>query len=90
MTRFINLLLIIACIVLAVTNPSQDLHRKAVYESVVAANTKHEVLGKIAAGVRGEKDSVLLQYNNYWIFSTTTLDGNTVSVGALSHVWKTN
>ena len=73
---------------LAVTNPSQDLHRKAVYESVVAANTKHEVLGKIAAGVRAEKDSVLLQYNNYWIFSTTTLGGNTVSVGALSHVWK--
>lgn len=86
MLRLLNLALLVAVVVLAVTNPGQDLHRRAVYESAAAA--KSSVLGKIAAEFRGNVDVVPLTYHNYYLFSTTTSNGATASVGAFSHVWK--
>ena len=86
MLRLVNLALIVAFVVLAVTNPGQDLHRRAVYES--AAEAESPVLEKIATQFRGDADVVPLTYNNYYLFSTTTVNGATASVGAISHVWK--
>jgi len=88
MIRFAFLLVIVACAVLAATNPTQDSHRKAVYESVAVSKTQSEFLGKIAAGVLGDVDVLPMQYNNYFLFSTTTMNGDTVSVGGFSRVWK--
>ena len=80
--------LMVLCAVLALTNPNQDAHRKAVYESVAASKTRSEVLGKIAADVLGNIDALPLTYNNYYLFSTTVLNGQTASAGIFSPVWK--
>jgi hypothetical protein len=73
---------------LALTNPNVEAHRAAVYSSVAEQTTDSPVLGKIAADVLGNADVVPLTYNNYYLFSTTTLNGKTESVGALSRVWR--
>ncbi|NQT12760.1 MAG: hypothetical protein HQ582_08425 [Planctomycetes bacterium] len=52
------------------------------------SKTQSEFLGKIAAGVLGDVDVLPMQYNNYFLFSTTTMNGDTVSVGGFSRVWK--
>jgi hypothetical protein len=88
MIRFAFLLVIVACAVLFVTNPNQDSHRKAVYESIAASKTQSEFLGRIAADFLGDVDVLPLKYNNYYLFSTTTMNGDTVSVGGFSRVWK--
>lgn len=80
--------LIVICGMLVVTNPSHETHRNLVYESAAAEATKSEKLGKIAANLLGGVDVIPLSYNNYFLFSTTTLNGETVSVGVLSRVWK--
>lgn len=80
--------LIVICAMLALTNPSHETHKNIVYESAAAEMTKSEKLGKIAADLLGGVDVVPLNYNNYFLFSTTTLNNETVSVGLLSRVWK--
>jgi hypothetical protein len=75
---------------LALTNPNQNVHRNVVYDSVAANATKNETLGRIAGDVLGHFDLIPLTYNNYFLFSTTTLRGETASVGVLSRVWKVN
>ena len=81
--------LIILLLVMAVTNPNQDAHRKIVYESIAASQTNSEVWGKIAADVLGNADILPMTYNNYYLLSTTTVQGQTASVGIFSRVWKT-
>lgn len=87
MIRLAFAMMIIAALVLAITNPGQETHRKAVYASLTAQATNSEVLGKIAVDMLGDRDIVPLQYNNYYVFSTTTLNGQRQSVGALARVW---
>lgn len=82
--------LIVICSMLVLTNPSHETHKNIVYESAASEATKSEMLGKIASDLLGGVDVVPLNYNNYFLFSTTTLNGETVSVGVLSRVWKTN
>ena len=84
-----GLALMILLVVMAVTNPNQDAHRKIVYESVAASKTHSEVLGKIAADVLGNADVLPMTYNNYYLLSTTTVNGQTASVGIFSRVWTT-
>lgn len=88
MIRLIVLALVILLVVLAVTNPGQEAHKKVVYESIAASKTNSEVLGKIAADVLGNADVVPMTYNNYYLLSTTTVQGQTASVGVCSRVWK--
>jgi hypothetical protein len=83
-----GLMVIVAAAVLAATNPGLDAHKRVVCESVGTARTNSEVLGKIAADMLGDTKAVPLQYNNYYVFSTTTLNSRTASVGVFSHVWK--
>ena len=89
MIRLTVLGLVILLGVMAVTNPNQDAHRKIVYESVAAAKTNSAVLGKIAADVLGNADVLPMTYNNYYLLSTTTVNGQTASVGMFSRVWNT-
>ena len=51
-----------------------------------AANS--ETLGKIAVDLLGKTDVLPLTYNNYFVYSTTMLNGEVKSVGAFSKVWK--
>lgn len=88
MIRLFILGLVILAAVLAVTNPNQDAHKKVVVESMAASKTNSEVLGKIAADFLGDSNLLPLTYNNYYVFSTTTLRGQTASIGLCSRVWK--
>ncbi len=88
MFRIGFLLLIIALAVLFFTNPGHDAHKQVVYTSAAAEAMKSEVLGKIAVDLLGKTDVVPLTYNNYYVCSTTSVNGETKSVGAFSHVWK--
>ena len=86
-TRICVAVVVIVSAVLAITNPGQDAHRKAVFASVAAQKTGSDVLGKIAVDLLGDKEVLPLAYNNYLLFSTTTLKGKTASVGLFSRVW---
>jgi hypothetical protein len=89
MIRLCIVALIVICAVLAITNPSLDAHKKVVYTSVATDVTKSEALGKIAVDLLGDANVLPLTYNNYYLFSTTTLKDQTASIGTLSKVWKT-
>ena len=88
MFRLLILALIVAAAVLFFTNPGQEAHRQAVYTAAAAEATQSEVLGKIAVDLLGKTEVVPLTYNNYYVCSTTTLNGETKSVGAFSRIWK--
>jgi hypothetical protein len=38
----------------------------------------------------GDREVLPVTYNNYFVFSTTTLNGKTSSVGLFSRVWSMN
>ena len=82
--------IVILAAVLAITNPGQDAHRKVVYTSVAAEKTTSDVLDKIAVDLLGGREVLPVRYNNYILFSTTTLNGKTSSLGAFSRVWSMN
>lgn len=88
MFRLGFLILIVAGAVFFFTNPNSDAHRQVVYTNVAAQATQSEVLGKIAVDLLGKTDVVPLTYNNYYVCSTTTLNGEIRSVGAFSKVWR--
>jgi hypothetical protein len=52
--------------------------------------TTGDVLGKIAVDLLGNREVLPLTYNNYFLFSTTTLNEKTASVGLFSRVWNLN
>jgi hypothetical protein len=87
--RFCVVVLIVTCAVLAITNPGLDAHKKVVYTSVATDATGSEALGKIAVDFLGNENVLPLTYNNYYLFSTTTLKDHTASIGILSKVRKT-
>lgn len=80
--------LIVAGAVFFFTNPGHDAHKQVVYTATATQATNSEVLGKIAVDLLGKTDVVPLTYNNYFVCSTTTLNGEVKSVGAFSKVWK--
>ena len=82
------LVLIVACAVFFFTNPGHDAHKQVVYTAAATQATQSEVLGKIAVDLLGKTEVVPLTYNNYYLCSTTTLNSETKSFGAFSHVWK--
>ena len=79
---------VIVCGMLVFTNPSQETHKSVVYQSAATQATKSDMLGKIAADLLEGVNVIPLNYNNYFLFSTTTINGETASVGVLSRVWK--
>jgi hypothetical protein len=87
MIRLGFLAIIVLCAVSALTNPAQDFHKKAVYTKVATEKAQSGLLGKIAVDLLGEHEILPLSYNNYILFSTTTLNGELSSVGIFSQVW---
>lgn len=86
MFRFgIPLLVVVSC-VLFFSNPSHETHKKVVVQRVTGEATNNSLLGSIAAGL-AERFSVPLDYHNYYLFSTTTANGQTRSFGCFSQVW---
>jgi hypothetical protein len=90
MFRITLLLVIVVAAVLLVTNPGQDAHKQVVYAALAGQATQSELLEKVAADVLEKVDVVPLTYHNYYVYSTTTLNGEVKSVGALRRVWKWN
>lgn len=88
MFRIGFLILIVALAVFFFTNPSHDAHKQVVYTTAATQAMQSEVLGKIAVDLLGKTEVVPLTYNNYYLCSTTTLNGKVKSVGVVSHVWK--
>jgi hypothetical protein len=77
-------------IAMAATNPGQEIHKKAVYTAMAADVGNSALLGELAGNLLGNLDPISYEYHNYVVFSTMTLKGETVSVGALNRVWKTS
>ena len=90
MFRMGLLLVIIACIALAITNPGEETHRKAVYNQVSSKAGMEGFAGKAAGALLSDLGVVPLKYNNYIMFSTMTFGEDTLSVGLLTKVWPTN
>lgn len=80
--------LVVVFAVLVFTNPSHDTHKRTVLTSTATETAGSKVLGKLATDLLGNVDVLPLQYNNYYLFSTTSLNGKTESIGIFSHVWK--
>ncbi len=80
--------LAVAAAALALTNPGRDAHKQTIYAAVASQTTESPLFGKLAADVLGNADVVPVTYNNYYVFSTTTLNGKTATVGAGNRVWK--
>ena len=74
--------------VLFFTNPGHEAHKQVVYTATATQAANSETLGKIAVDLLGKTDVLPLTYNNYFVYSTTTLNGEVKSVGAFSKVWK--
>ncbi len=88
MFRLGFLLLIVVGAVLFFTNPNHEAHKQVIYTATATQATNSETLGKIAVDLLGKTDVLPLTYNNYFVYSTTTLNGEVRSIGAFSKVWK--
>ena len=82
------LLAIVVGLVMVFTNPTYEAHQRVGTTATPAARSG--VLGRIAADLLEKDEAVSLKYNNYYVFSTTTLNGKLQSVGAFTRVWKCN
>ena len=65
---------------LVITNPSYDTHKNKINREVKADKP---LIGKLGGG---KLLSALTNYNNYFLFSTTELDGEVLSYGAMGVV----
>ena len=90
MFRLGLLLIVVACIALAVTNPGEDAHKKLVGKTLSNKAGMEGFWGDMAGDVLGHFDVVPVEYNNYILFSTTTFRDDTTSVGLLTSVWSTD
>ncbi len=89
MFRLGLLLILVACIVLAVTNPGMDVHKQAVYRNLPSHAGAEGLFGEIAGTMLGTLDPLPIRYHNYYLFSTTTFRDDTLSVGLLTRAWAT-
>ncbi len=89
MLRLGLLLIVVAGIALAATNPGADDHKLVVYRRLPNHLGTEGILADLAGEVLGRFDLLPMKYNNYFFFSTTTFRGDVVSVGGLTRVWAT-
>jgi len=87
MFRLGLLLIVVACIALAVTNPGEEVHKQVVYQSLSQKMGAEGFWGELAGGALGSLDVLPLEYHNYLLFSTVTYRQDTLSVGLLTNVW---
>ncbi len=89
MFRLGLLLILAACIVLAVTNPGMDDHKQVVYRNLPSHAGAEGFVAELAGRMLGTLDPLPIRYHNYYLFSTTTFRDDTTSVGLLTRVWAT-
>jgi len=87
MFRLALLLILVACIALAVTNPGAEDHKQAIYQALSRRMGAEGFWGATAGSALGSLDVLPLTYHNYLLFSTVTYGQDTVSVGLLTKVW---
>ena len=87
MFRIGLLLIIVVCVVMGVTNPDEKDHKEAVYRALSQEVGGEGILGRLAGTALDSLDLLPLEYHNYVLLSTVTLEGDTVSVGLLTRVW---
>ena len=90
MARVVSVLIVIACIVLAFTNPGEQVHKRAVYDKLPNELGMNGFLGAIAGSMMGDFDVMPLSYHNYLLFSTMTFEDDILSVGILGYVGTTD
>lgn len=87
------IVLLLASILLAVTKPSKDKHADALAQNAEqemgAKRGPGRLLGKMAAVGASAFARTAMDYHDYVLFSTMTLDGEIESVGVLGLVVKT-
>ncbi|MBN2474902.1 MAG: hypothetical protein JXB62_09870 [Pirellulales bacterium] len=83
--KIIVLLLVAIGVALVILNPGETVHKKALYQHMAGEAGMDGVLGDVAGDVLKGLDIVPLKYNNYFVYSTMTLQGDTVSVGFLNY-----
>lgn len=86
MFRLAPVLLMAACISLAVTNPGADAHKEVVYNRVSNNVGLGGTLGEIAGGMLSNLDALPLEYHNYVLFSTMSYRDEPLSVGFFNHI----
>jgi hypothetical protein len=94
-----TLLLVVLCLALWATTPAQAQHERVIYDrtEVLIADLGEQAagrIGRLGAGLLAKiateavdtLDVELFVYHNYHLFSTTTLDGQVVSLGVFHRV----
>jgi hypothetical protein len=90
MAKIICLLIVIACIMLAVTNPGETAHKEIVYNRLSNEVGMQGLIGEFAGGMLGNLNMLPMKYNNYFLFSTMTFRDELVSIGCFRYVRATD
>ncbi len=88
------LAVVVLVVAMALTNPSEETHKQAVYNALGEAISQQigsqgpvgALVGKAATTVARRLDLPIFEYHNYVLFSTTSIQGRTASVGILGQV----
>lgn len=80
----ILVILLIAAAVMFFGNPSKDKHRDAIREQMGKKGLVQGLIA-VAANQAGALDAALV-YDNYYVFSTSSLDGKRKTIGILWYV----
>jgi len=89
MFRLGFLLLIVIGVLLAITNPGKQQHQQAVGQKLAQQSGLGETFGAAAGDMLAKADLLPLTYQNYFLFSKTTMHGRTMSIGLLTKAWPT-
>lgn len=78
------LLIVVGIILMYFANPSYDTHRETINNRF---KKDHAILGPLGGG---KIFNAFTTYNDYYLFSTTDVDGEVVSVGIFGKVFVRN
>lgn len=81
--------LILIAIVLLITNPSEESHRNEIRRYARTQASQAGLLGGIGSSLGLTDiaiDAIPLEYNNRYLFSTTSIDGERISYGIIGFV----
>lgn len=85
------IILVLACVVLFITNPPMEDHKQALFDTLRTAASQggmvSGILGNLGVGIVEELNVLPFTYENYLLFSTLSLDGEMLSIGFLGNVF---
>lgn len=87
MFRFLLLITVVAAGVMFATNPSIDAHNQVVYAQMDQDASKQGFLRRVLVDAQQGAGLVRTQYDNYYLFSTASVDGKLKTIGCFSRVW---